>query len=1159
MPSVLIVDDDKFTRTVLETIFGQDKSFIELDLEVHTAPDGERGLALFRELRPDVVVVDLLMPKVDGFAVCREIRAAAAGQPTHLVVISGVYRDQGIAQRLRSEYDAAFFAKPYQLKEMTRKVATLLAGGPRQPTSDVVQLVPPSVASVSAGELAERPLPAVMLDLLETKATGRLLVRRGKVSKTIELMLGHPVAITSSLRDETLGQLLLAGGVISEAQHRQGLERAASAKQRIGEALIELGALTPEQLSMHLAGQLRHKLVSALRWPIGAWRFEPEGATDGPARPPAPRSGAIDVQQTLITGLRDSYNAVNLPEHVQAAEGCTLELNARGKALLPDVARHVAPRLADLWRDGITTSELVATGLPRVEALAALDVLLLCGAVLALPTGEGSRPGPANDSSPGVSVRDLSQHSQMARMPGRKPQPAADARAGTPGDEPAGTPGDEPASTPGDEPAGTPGGESGHDDLYEALFDDGSVMGPMPVGDQPVELGDEEGDGVPGHGRDADSGVIDVANMSLEARAPGSTIERETQRARRMLLAEFLRVQGLDHYGVLRVARDADETAISVAVVERRSKFSTDWYARFDLDRDYAKLEQIHAAFDAAFETLIDPAKRDAYDTGTADEVTGPSAPPLEAELAFGIAEELLGTGRYDEAIAKLEHAIASAPEDSTYVATLGWAHFVRGGKDGRAADVAREYLNRALVLNPDSAVAHGFKGIIGAEIGDDDAESRFHLELALDVDPARLDAIAALEKLWERASEDRPLERLYRRLIYRLAGRDHTLELLLWRKLAELYRTKLDDLDNARIAFESAARLAPNDVALQAALQDLASGTPDRFFERSEMLRGHWRRDPNNAGPGLELLRAAEQAARPDASFLAASALVARNQASPEAETLYARYRPRFVVRSQRVMDEELWNRLRHPDDSPELGALFEALADVAGAAMPLDLAELEVDPSMVVGEDLLPDGFVKVRAYVAHLLGVPVPPVFLRSDFGRQIHVGAVAPPILLAGDDALAAPERSELGFRLGRAMTYLFPGRAIGGSRPSRFLKHLVLAAWYSASPGARIDDPDGSIASLRVLIDQLPDVRRRYIHELVGRLTRRSRALNLSRWARSLARSADRMGLLLCGDLPAAIRFAQDSSGPRGAAELIDFAISSAHLGLRSTLGLSIDV
>ena len=53
--------------------------------------------------------------------------------------------------------------------------------------------------------------------------------------------------------------------------------------------------------------------------------------------------------------------------------------------------------------------------------------------------------------------------------------------------------------------------------------------------------------------------------------------------------------------------------------------------------------------------------------------------------------------------------------------------------------------------------------------------------------------------------------------------------------------------------------------------------------------------------------------------------------------------------------------------------------------------------------------------------------------------------------------------------------------------------------------------------------------------------------------------ADRVGLLLCGDLPAAVRFAADGGVGDAADELIDFAISATHLSLRSQLGLSIDV
>ena len=79
-----------------------------------------------------------------------------------------------------------------------------------------------------------RPLPAVLLDLHEELATGKLLLRRGKVSKTIDLVNGNPVSTASTPRDETLGHFLVSTGVITEDQHRAGVARASTLGGKIG-------------------------------------------------------------------------------------------------------------------------------------------------------------------------------------------------------------------------------------------------------------------------------------------------------------------------------------------------------------------------------------------------------------------------------------------------------------------------------------------------------------------------------------------------------------------------------------------------------------------------------------------------------------------------------------------------------------------------------------------------------------------------------------------------------------------------------------------------------------------------------------------------------------------------------------------------------------
>src|SRR6478752_10312007 len=95
-----------------------------------------------------------------------------------------------------------------------------------------------------SGELAMRPLPAVLLDLHEDIVTGRLTLRRGKVSKSVDLVNGNPVSTSSTPRDETLGHFLVSSGVISEEQHHNAVQRASTVGGKLGEALVELQVLT---------------------------------------------------------------------------------------------------------------------------------------------------------------------------------------------------------------------------------------------------------------------------------------------------------------------------------------------------------------------------------------------------------------------------------------------------------------------------------------------------------------------------------------------------------------------------------------------------------------------------------------------------------------------------------------------------------------------------------------------------------------------------------------------------------------------------------------------------------------------------------------------------------------------------------------------------
>jgi len=280
---------------------------------------------------------------------------------------------------------------------------------------------------------------------------------------------------------------------------------------------------------------------------------------------------------------------------------------------------------------------------------------------------------------------------------------------------------------------------------------------------------------------------------------------------------------------------------------------------------------------------------------------------------------------------------------------------------------------------------------------------------------------------------------------------------------------------------------------------------------------------------------------------------MVALGTADPQMTAMYEARRVRGAVVPARPLGREQWALLRHPQDSVELGGLIELVAPAVHAVAPITLADSELDPSQRVDDAELPAAFRRLRDGCAALLGVDAPAVYARVELGSQIHVVAAEPAVLIAGDDALTAPERPELVFALVRAMTFLWPGRAVGASRPGRVLRAVVMAVFREAS-GTDVGRADPLAARAADAVARLPAAARVNARSAALRLLSRGDGLNLSLWARALARTADRAGLLLCGDVPAAF------AGAREVGELdrdlIDFAFSAIHVQLRAQLGLA---
>jgi chemosensory pili system protein ChpA (sensor histidine kinase/response regulator) len=122
MSTILFVEDTTEQRDLLAMFLGMNGYRVEV------ADNGMEGLAQARKLRPDLILLDLGMPKMDGYQMMEELRAEEEFKDTPIVVISAW---TAIKYRNRAEAAGAndFIAKPFELSHILNMVQRYLAPG----------------------------------------------------------------------------------------------------------------------------------------------------------------------------------------------------------------------------------------------------------------------------------------------------------------------------------------------------------------------------------------------------------------------------------------------------------------------------------------------------------------------------------------------------------------------------------------------------------------------------------------------------------------------------------------------------------------------------------------------------------------------------------------------------------------------------------------------------------------------------------------------------------------------------------------------------------------------------------------------------------------------------------------------------------------------
>lgn len=116
---ILIVDDEPNIVVSLEFLMKRE------GFEVAVAPDGEAALRAVEERLPDLVLLDIMLPKKNGFEVCQAIRANPAWQGVKIIMLTAKGRDTEVAKGTALGADA-YMTKPFSTKDLVAQVRRIL-------------------------------------------------------------------------------------------------------------------------------------------------------------------------------------------------------------------------------------------------------------------------------------------------------------------------------------------------------------------------------------------------------------------------------------------------------------------------------------------------------------------------------------------------------------------------------------------------------------------------------------------------------------------------------------------------------------------------------------------------------------------------------------------------------------------------------------------------------------------------------------------------------------------------------------------------------------------------------------------------------------------------------------------------------------------------
>jgi len=401
-PYVLVVESDpELQRRIGDTLS-----------EAHyaLAAEAEIGWAKRTMLvqRPDAVVVDTTLPDGSGFALADELRRSPETEHTPIFFVASTHRGASHAAEAKRRFAPAEYL-PTPL-DVSRLLALLLEMVPPSEPS-MEPLVPDYPGSVPLdlaekreqrdvedaakelgsleadlrGSLTHQPFAHVLQRIYAGRLTGALLLTNDSIKKIVYVENGYPIAVRSNNPQECLGQILLQQRMISAEVLVESLRKMKASKKRQGELLVEMGALSPYNLSRALVLQMEAKLLEVFSWREGRFVFKKEmTAHEQPVR--LDRTPAA----LILEGIRRSYDAERMRSVLALFAGQYLRPSPDRRQRLQDITSDPNEKRFIDSLDGSVKFEVALTANVIPTDRARLLLVAMAEAGMILPSHQPS-------------------------------------------------------------------------------------------------------------------------------------------------------------------------------------------------------------------------------------------------------------------------------------------------------------------------------------------------------------------------------------------------------------------------------------------------------------------------------------------------------------------------------------------------------------------------------------------------------------------------------------------------------------------------------------------------------------------------------------------------------------------------------------------------